>query len=57
MDDYFAGITDYFLPAIEALAIPFGECAILAPTWFQLRPLGQKLREYGVPVSGPATTL
>lgn len=49
----FTAITDYFLPAIETLAIPLGECAILAPSWFQLRPLGKKLREYGVPVVGP----
>jgi DNA helicase II / ATP-dependent DNA helicase PcrA len=38
---------------LEALAIPFGQSAILAPNWFLLRPLGRKLREYGIPVVGP----
>lgn len=52
-DNNFAAITDFFLPAIEALTIPLGECAILAPNWFQLRPLGKQLREYGVAVVGP----
>jgi DNA helicase-2/ATP-dependent DNA helicase PcrA len=46
-------ITDQFLPAIDALEIPLGEAAILAPTWFSLFPLGGRLREYGVSVVGP----
>jgi DNA helicase-2/ATP-dependent DNA helicase PcrA len=46
-------ITDYFLPAIDALGIPIGEAAILAPTWFSLFHLGRRLREYGVSIVGP----
>jgi len=46
-------ITDYFLPAIDALGIPVGEAAILAPTWFSLFHLGRRLREYGVSIVGP----
>lgn len=49
----FAAITDGFLPAIEGLGIALGDSAILAPTWFQLLPLGRALREYGIPVVGP----
>ena len=46
-------ITDYFLPALDALDIPHGEAAILAPTWFSLFPLGRRLREFGVSIVGP----
>jgi DNA helicase II / ATP-dependent DNA helicase PcrA len=46
-------ITDYFLPALEDLAIPLGEAAVLAPTWYSLFPLGRRLREYGVSIVGP----
>jgi DNA helicase II / ATP-dependent DNA helicase PcrA len=46
-------ITDYFLPALEALGIPMGEAAILAPTWYSLFPLGRRLRERGVSIVGP----
>lgn len=53
VDNHFVGITDFFLPMIEANGIDIGDCAILAPSWFQLRPLGKRLREYGVPVVGP----
>ncbi|MEZ5995447.1 MAG: ATP-dependent helicase [Hyphomonadaceae bacterium] len=49
----FTVITDEFLPAIEALGIPVGEAAILAPWWTTLFPLGRRLREYGVAVVGP----
>jgi len=49
----FAAITDAFLPVVEELGIPFGDAAILAQNWFQLMPLGQQLREYGIPVVGP----
>lgn len=49
----FTIITDHFLPAIEALEIPMGEAAILAPTWYSLFPLGRRLREYGVSIVGP----
>lgn len=46
-------ITDYFLPAIDALGISVGEAAILAPTWFPLFHLGRRLREYGIRIVGP----
>lgn len=49
----FEAITDRFLPVIEELKIPLGKCAILCHNWFQLMPLGNQLREYGVPVVGP----
>jgi DNA helicase-2/ATP-dependent DNA helicase PcrA len=49
----FTVITDYFLPALEALEIPMGDAAILAPTWYSLFPLGRRLREYGVSIVGP----
>jgi DNA helicase II / ATP-dependent DNA helicase PcrA len=49
----FEVITDSFLPALDALGIPLGEAAILAPTWFPLFPLGRRLREYGVSIVGP----
>jgi DNA helicase-2/ATP-dependent DNA helicase PcrA len=46
-------IMDYFLPALDALGIPYGEAAILAPTWFSLLHLGRRLREYGISIVGP----
>jgi DNA helicase-2/ATP-dependent DNA helicase PcrA len=46
-------ITDYFLPALDALDIPYGEAAILAPTWFSLFHLSRRLREYGISIVGP----
>lgn len=51
--DSFAAMTDHFLPFLQASEIPFGNAAVLAPNWFVLRPLGRKLREYGIPVVGP----
>ena len=53
VENYSNGITDFFLPALNDLDIPLGDAAILAPTWFQLHPLGRFLRNYGVPVVGP----
>lgn len=52
-ESVFEVITDYFLPALEAIGIPIGEAAILAPTWFPLFPLGRRLREYGISIVGP----
>ncbi len=52
-DDTFALITDHFLPWVEEQKVLLGDAAILAPSWYQLMPLGKKLREYGVPVVGP----
>lgn len=49
----FEAITDYFLPALEGLSIPYGEAAILSPWWFKLYHLGRSLREYGIPIVGP----
>lgn len=51
-DSIFNAITDYFLPMVDAVEIPYGECAVLAPSWFPLFSLGRALREYGVPVFG-----
>jgi DNA helicase-2/ATP-dependent DNA helicase PcrA len=48
----FEGITDFFLPTVDALKIPYGRCAILAPSWFPLYRLGPRLREYKVPIYG-----
>ena len=53
VENHIAGITDYFLPTLNELEIPFGDAAILAPVWYQLMPLGRFLRNYGVPVVGP----
>lgn len=47
------GITDYFLPLLEARGIPYGNSAILAPWWQHLVPVARMLREYQVPVFGP----
>ena len=46
-------IMEYFLPCLEGLSIPFGQAAILAPTWYPLFPLGRQLREFGVSIVGP----
>lgn len=52
-DSTFEVITDYFLPILDALDIPQGKAAILAPTWFSLFHLGRRLREYGISIVGP----
>lgn len=49
----FEGIAEHFLPELERLGIPFGSAAILAPSWFTLIPVGQRLRAAGVPIIGP----
>ncbi len=49
----FIGITERFLPAVDALGITVGNCAILAQSWMLLMPLGRQLRNYGIPVVGP----
>ena len=49
----FEVITDYFLPSLQGLGIPYGSAAVLAPSWFPLFPLGKRLREYGVSIVGP----
>jgi DNA helicase-2/ATP-dependent DNA helicase PcrA len=45
-------IVGSFLPQVDQCNIPYGECAILAPSWFSIYPLGRQLRELGVPVFG-----
>ena len=52
-DTCIAGLTDHYLPAIDALGIEYGSSAILAPWWIKLLHLGRLLREYGVPIVGP----
>ena len=52
-DSAFDVLTDYFLPTLEGLEIPYGSAAVLAPTWFSLFPLGRLLREYGISIVGP----
>jgi ATP-dependent DNA helicase UvrD/PcrA len=46
-------VTDHFFPTLDAMDIPIGDAAILAPTWFILFPLARRLREYGVSIVGP----
>ena len=48
----FEGVVTGFLRKVEGNNIPYGECAILGPTWFSLYHLGRQLRDYGVPVFG-----
>ncbi len=52
----FEAITDYFLPALDGLHIPYGRAAVLAPSWFPLWSLGRRLREGGVPIVGPGAS-
>ena len=47
------GIFDFFLPAVEALGIPLGKVAILAPWWVSLFNLARELRRRGIPAIGP----
>lgn len=47
------GVFSYFLPVVDALGIPLGEAAVLAPWWTTLYGLARELRERGVPVRGP----
>lgn len=46
-------VLQYFLPAAEARGVALGEMAVLAPRWFELYPLGKRLRREGVPIFGP----
>lgn len=47
------GVEDYFLPTLEALGIPYGKAAVLAPWWSHLVPVARHLRDLSVPVFGP----
>jgi len=49
----FDAIMDEFLPLLEEHNIPFGNAAILSPTWVKLFQVGRQLREFGIPVVGP----
>lgn len=53
VNDPKVAVTDYFLPWIDAHKIPLGRCAILAPWWTHLVPIGRHLRDLDVPVFGP----
>ncbi len=46
-------IIEEFIPRAESLEIEIGECAVLAPAWFKLLPLGRALREFGISITGP----
>lgn len=47
------GVEEYFLPTLEALGIPYGRAAVLAPWWSHLVPVARHLRDLSVPVFGP----
>lgn len=49
----FVAITENFLPALDALAIPIGSATILAKDWGSLIALSRGLRDFQVPVVGP----
>ncbi len=48
-------VLNEFLPRVRESNISMGECAILAPNWFTLLHLGRKLREHGIPITGPGS--
>ncbi len=52
-ENNFVAITEGFIPQVEELGIPFGETAILAPTWFELLNLARELRHFPLPIVGP----
>lgn len=47
------GIFDHFLPALDAVNIPLGKAAVLAPWWVDLLLLGRELRKRQIPIIGP----
>lgn len=49
------GVYDHFLPALDALKIPLGEAAVLAPQWRDLFFLGRELRTREIPIIGPGS--
>ncbi|HCO23427.1 MAG: ATP-dependent DNA helicase [Gimesia sp.] len=52
-ENNFLAITEGFIPQVEALGIPFGEVAILAPQWRELLNLARELRHFPLPIVGP----
>ncbi len=49
------GLFDHFLPALDALEIPRGSAAVLAPWWIDLLTVGRELRKRQIPVIGPGS--
>jgi len=49
----FSGLEDYFLPAVGARGIDWGECAILAPNFYILCAIAPRLRNMRIPLIGP----
>ncbi|MEQ8851749.1 ATP-dependent helicase [Gimesia sp.] len=52
-ENNFLAITEGLIPQVEELGIPFGEVAILAPTWYELLKLARELRHFPLPIVGP----
>jgi len=48
-----AGITQLFLPAVQAMNIPLGKVAILSSWWVSLFRIAGDLRALGIPSLGP----
>jgi DNA helicase II / ATP-dependent DNA helicase PcrA len=51
--DVFTTLTSEFFPWAKEQNVPYGNCAILAPTIFQFFGLAPKLRNAGIPLIGP----
>lgn len=49
------GVFDHFLPALDAVGIPLGKAAVLAPWWADLLFLGRELRKRQIPIIGPGS--
>lgn len=49
------GVFDHFLPALDALGIPLGSAAVLAPWWIDLLGVGRELRKRDIPIIGPGS--
>ncbi len=47
------GLVDHFLSAVQALDIPYSECAILSPSWYSLLPVARRMRALSIPIIGP----
>ena len=54
---HFEVLTDYFLPALEDLEIPYGNAAVLASTWFPYFHLAGNSVSTGLVSSVPALDL
>ena len=49
------GVFDHFLPALDAVGIPLGLSAVLAPWWVDLLFVGRELRKRQIPIIGPGS--